>query len=77
VFVKRSPWALVLPESLGLVRAFRSVSVSGYTKYYFELNGQRFLWATKHRKRWQGMEPDGPRLLNGVFQLFIHFLNDY
>jgi hypothetical protein len=76
VFVKRSPWALVLPESLGLVRAFRSVSVSGYTKYYFELNGQRFIWATKHRKRWQGMEPDGPRLLNGVFQLFIHLLND-
>jgi hypothetical protein len=73
VFVKRSPWALVLPESLGLVRAFRSVPVSGYTKYYFELNGQRFIWATKHRKRWQGVEPDGPRLLNGLFNPFLAF----
>jgi hypothetical protein len=66
VLVKRSPWALVLPESLGLVRAFRSVPVSGYTKYYFELHDQQRIWATKHRKRWQGMEPDGSRLLNGI-----------
>ncbi|KAF2715060.1 hypothetical protein K504DRAFT_529291 [Pleomassaria siparia CBS 279.74] len=71
VFVKRSPWALVLPESLGPVRTFRSVPVSGYTKYHFELNGQRFVWATKHRKKWQGMEPDGNRLLNDLQQLTV------
>lgn len=73
VFVKRSPWALVLPESLGPVRTFRSVPVSGFSRYYFELNGQRFIWATKYRKKWQGMEPDGQRLLNGASHFHSHF----
>lgn len=65
VLVKRSPWALVLPESLALIRALRSVPVTGFTKYYFELNGQKVIWATKYRKKWQGAQPDGPRLLRG------------
>ena len=68
--IKRSPWALVLPESLELVRAFRSVPVSGFTRYHFELNGQRFLWAAKLRKKWQGIEPDGSKLLQGLLRSF-------
>ncbi|KAF2114856.1 hypothetical protein BDV96DRAFT_86616 [Lophiotrema nucula] len=71
VLVKRSPWALVLAESLGLIRALRPVPVTGFTRYHFELNGQKYCWATKYRKRWQGREPDGPSLLNDLQGLTI------
>jgi hypothetical protein len=67
VLVKRSSQALVLSESLGLIRTLRGIPVTGYTRYYFELEGQRLLWATKYKRRWQGLEPDGGRLLQGKF----------
>lgn len=69
VLVKRSSQALVLSESLGLIRAMRGIPVIGYTRYYFELEGRRLLWATKHKRQWQGIEPDGNRLLQGNFPL--------
>ncbi|ORY16140.1 hypothetical protein BCR34DRAFT_584596 [Clohesyomyces aquaticus] len=71
VFVKRSPSALVLQEVLGLVREMRSVPVSGFTKYHFELNAETLLWATKRRKRWLGFEPDGNSLLNALQGLTV------
>ncbi|KAF2474256.1 uncharacterized protein BDR25DRAFT_385722 [Lindgomyces ingoldianus] len=71
VFVKRSPSALVLQEVLGFVRELRAVPVTGFSNYYFELNGQMIIWATKRRKRWQGFEPDGNRLLNDLQRLTV------
>ncbi|KAF2654282.1 hypothetical protein K491DRAFT_717336 [Lophiostoma macrostomum CBS 122681] len=66
VLVKRNSQALILSESLGLIRIIRPIPVSGFTYYFFELSGQKFTWATKYRRRWQGMEPDGPRLLEDL-----------
>ncbi|KAF2738615.1 hypothetical protein EJ04DRAFT_41384 [Polyplosphaeria fusca] len=71
VLVKRSPWASVLQESLQLVRALRSVPVTGFTRYHFELNEQKYCWATKYRKRWKGFEPDGARLLGDLQGLTV------
>ncbi|KAF1995113.1 hypothetical protein P154DRAFT_526593 [Amniculicola lignicola CBS 123094] len=71
VFVKRSPWALVLSETVSLVKALRSMPVTGFTRYFFELNGQKLIWATKQRKRWQGFEPDARRLLQDLQALTI------
>ncbi|KAF2012818.1 hypothetical protein BU24DRAFT_494754 [Aaosphaeria arxii CBS 175.79] len=67
--VKRNPYTLVLPESLALIRALRSMPVTGYTRYYFELEGQRSLWATKYRSKWRGKEPDGESLLQDLQSL--------
>lgn len=67
--VKRNSYVMVLPaETLGLIKILRSVPVTGFTKYFFELEEQKMLWATKYRKRWQGFEPDGTRLLAGMLQ---------
>ena len=63
--VKKSSHVMVLPDTLGLIKLLRAVPVNGFTKYFFELEEQQVLWATKHRKRWKGLEPDGTRLLNG------------
>lgn len=63
--VKKNSHVLVLPETLGMIKLLRSVPVDGFTKYFLELEEQQVLWATKHRKKWRGFEPDGPRLLNG------------
>ncbi|KAF2258672.1 hypothetical protein CC78DRAFT_99356 [Lojkania enalia] len=71
VLVKRSPSALILQESLDLVRSLRAIPVTGFTRYHLELNDQRVPWATKYRKRWQGMEPDGSRLLEDLSRLAI------
>ncbi|PSN71000.1 hypothetical protein BS50DRAFT_631037 [Corynespora cassiicola Philippines] len=71
VLVKRSSHALVLPESLDLIRTLRSVPVTGFTKYYFELEGQKVAWATKYRKKWQGMEPDATRFLDDLRGLAV------
>jgi hypothetical protein len=65
ILVKRGPYVMVLPETLGLIKTVRATPVIGFTKYFFELEAQKVLWATKHRKRWQGFEPDGTRLLGG------------
>lgn len=67
VLVKRASQALVLTETLGIIRIVRPLQVSGFTHYMLELDGQRFVWATKYKKRWQGMEPDGSRLLQGSY----------
>jgi hypothetical protein len=75
VLVKRSTQALILSESLGLIRIIRPVPVSGFTHYFLELSGQKFTWATKYRKRWQGMEPDGTRLLEGLSYRYITVFN--
>ncbi|KAJ4353821.1 uncharacterized protein N0V89_005551 [Didymosphaeria variabile] len=69
--VKKSSHVMVLPETLGLIKLLRSVAVNGFTKYFFELEEQQVLWATKHRKRWKGFEPDGTRLLNDLQNLTI------
>ncbi|KAJ4303038.1 hypothetical protein N0V90_001929 [Kalmusia sp. IMI 367209] len=69
--VKRNSHAMVLPETLGLIKLLRSVPVNGFTKYFFELEEQQVLWATKHRKKWKGFEPDGTRLLNDLQGLTI------
>ncbi|KAF2680716.1 hypothetical protein K458DRAFT_434282 [Lentithecium fluviatile CBS 122367] len=71
VLVKRNPYVMVLPETLSLIKTLRSIPVTGFTKYYFELDAQKVLWATKYRKRWQGFEPDGTRLLNDLQGLTI------
>ncbi|KAF2181770.1 hypothetical protein K469DRAFT_752638 [Zopfia rhizophila CBS 207.26] len=71
VFVKRTPRALVLQEALGLVRILKTVPVTGFTKYYFELNGQKFIWATKRLRRWEGMEPSGAMLLEDLQHLTV------
>lgn len=68
--VKKSSHVMVLPDTLGLIKLLRSVPVSGFTRYFFELEEQQVLWATKHRKRWQGLEPDGTRLLKGKYMFF-------
>jgi hypothetical protein len=65
--VKKTSHVMVLPETLGLIKLLRSVPVNGFTKYFFELEEQQVLWATKHRKKWQGFEPDASRLLNGMY----------
>ncbi|KAL1608225.1 hypothetical protein SLS60_003164 [Paraconiothyrium brasiliense] len=64
--VKKSSHVMVLPETLALIKLLRSVPVNGFTKYFFELEEQQVIWAIKHRKKWQGFEPDGTRLLNGM-----------
>ncbi|KAF1971729.1 hypothetical protein BU23DRAFT_599981 [Bimuria novae-zelandiae CBS 107.79] len=69
--VKKTSHVMVLPEVLGLIKLLRSVPVSGFTKYFFELEEQQVLWASKHRKRWQGFEPDGTRLLEDLQNLSI------
>jgi hypothetical protein len=66
--VKKSSHVMVLPDTLGLIKLLRAVPVSGFTKYYFELEEHHVLWATKHRKKWKGFEPDGTRLLNGTYR---------
>ena len=71
VLVKRGPYVMILPETVGLIKTLRSTPVTGFTKYSFELEAQKFLWATKHRKRWQGFEPDGTRLLNGKLTAYV------
>lgn len=68
--VKKNSHVMVLPDTLGLIKLLRSVPVDGFTKYFFELEEQQVLWATKHRKKWKGFEPDGTRLLNGVQKVF-------
>jgi hypothetical protein len=73
VLVKRNPYVMVLPETIGLIKTLRSTLVTGFTKYSFELEAQKVLWATKQRKRWQGFEPDGPRLLNGKLTLYSSY----
>lgn len=66
--VKKNSYVMVLPDTLGLVKLLRAIPVGGFTKYYFELEEQQVLWATKHRKKWKGFEPDGTRLLNGMYR---------
>lgn len=66
VLVKRNSYVMVLPETLGLIKLLRTSPVTGFTRYHFELEAQKVLWAAKYRKRWQGFEPDGARLLNGI-----------
>jgi hypothetical protein len=65
VLVKRSPRATILPDSLNLVRGLRSIQVSGHTKYHFELNGRKFIWATRYKRKWLDLEPNSVRLLEG------------
>ncbi|KAK7190019.1 hypothetical protein PSPO01_03740 [Paraphaeosphaeria sporulosa] len=67
--VKKNSHVMVLPDILGLIKLLRSVPVDGFTKYFFELEEQQVLWATKHRKKWKGFEPDGTRLLNDLQNL--------
>lgn len=67
--VKKNSHVMVLPDTLGLIKLLRSVQVNGFTKYFFELEEQQVLWATKHRKKWRGFEPDGARLLSGTSKL--------
>jgi hypothetical protein len=65
ILVKRGPYVMVLPETLGLIKTMREIPVTGFTKYFFQLEEQKVMWASKYRKRWQGFELDGTRLLNG------------
>lgn len=69
--VKKNSHVMVLPDTLGLIKLLRSVPVDGFTKYFFELEEQQVLWATKHRKKWKGFEPDGTRLLNDLQNITI------
>ncbi|KAF2866639.1 hypothetical protein BDV95DRAFT_205163 [Massariosphaeria phaeospora] len=71
VLVKRASSATVLPETLALIRTLKAIPVSGFKRYHFELEGQKVLWATKYRNKWQGLEPDGPKLLSALQALTI------
>lgn len=71
VLVKRSPWALIQPEVLGFVRTLRTLQVTGFMEYFFELNGQQAMWARKYRHKWKGMEPDSARLLQDLQSLTV------
>jgi hypothetical protein len=65
VLVKRNPYAMVLPETLAYIKLLRVPAVTGFTKYYFEVEAQKVLWATKRAGRWRGFEPSGTKLLEG------------
>lgn len=57
---------MIQPEVLNLVNVLRTLQVTGFTKYSFELKGQYIQWATKYRQKWKGMEPNGARLIEGA-----------
>ncbi|OCL01457.1 hypothetical protein AOQ84DRAFT_444008 [Glonium stellatum] len=75
VLVKRSPWAMVLREALGLVHALRDIPVKGTLRICFELNGRKSVWATKRKELWEGTtsnsEPDGAKLLHDLQHLRV------
>lgn len=71
VLVKRSPRAAIQPQVLDFVNVLRTLKVTGFTKYSFELKGQNVQWATKHRQKWKGMEPNGAKLIEDLQALTI------
>ncbi|KAF1957469.1 hypothetical protein CC80DRAFT_45184 [Byssothecium circinans] len=71
VLVKRNPYVMVLPETLSYIRLVRKSPVTGFTKYFLELEAQKVLWCTKYGKRWRGFEPTGTKLLEDLQGLTI------
>lgn len=65
VLVKRNPNVTVMPETLNYIKLLRQAQVSGFTDYFLQLEEQKVPFATKYGKKWQGIEPDPDRLLEG------------
>ena len=65
VLVKRKSNVTVLPETLNYIKLLRKAQVSGFTDYFLQLEEQKVPFATKYGKKWQGIEPDPDRLLEG------------
>lgn len=71
VLVKRSSRATIQPEVIHCINALRTLQVTGFTKYSFELKGHIVQWATKYRQKWKGMEPNNAKLIEDLQALTI------
>jgi hypothetical protein len=58
-------------QILDMVAICSSIPVSGALEYHLELEGLRRLWAKRETGEWLGSEPDGNKLLRGMFILRI------
>ncbi len=71
ILTKKSADMAVHSQTLDMVAICSSIPVSGALEYHLELEGMRRLWAKRETGRWLGSEPDGNKLLRGMFILRI------